>query len=198
MEQGWNGEVGLKYTTQFFTTQATYYWQTIENFIQWVPVSGVIWSPQNVKQVSVQGVDISAGFYNTFDKVRLGLDLGYLFNTSRVTESSIPGDASIGKQLIYNPQNKFTIGYTMQVRSFRFLIGSVFTGYVYARSDNSIMSIVDGFVVFNTEASYRLDIKKTSLEIHVAVLNFTNENYQTIKNYPMPGINFTTGLTLIL
>jgi vitamin B12 transporter len=124
--------------------------------------------------------------------------LGYLFNNSIVTKSSISGDASVGKQLIYNPQHKFTTSIYGQYKSFNLLFGSIYTGDVFARTDNSALSTLEHFNVLNAQASYILKLKKSSFELHIAVLNFTNENYQTIKNYPMPGINFTTGITLTI
>lgn len=197
-EQGWNGEVGLRYSDRHFELKSIYYSQNVENFIQWVPASGIIWSPQNVKQVSIEGVESSLSYKNTFGKFNAGFSLGHLYNNSVVTESSIPNDASVGKQLIYNPQQKFTASIFGVYRSFKLMVGSVYTGKVYARADNSALSIVEQFNIFNAQASYRLRIKKTTLEVHFAALNFTNENYQTIKNYPMPGINFSTGVTLII
>ncbi len=195
-EQGWNGEIGLQFKNKSFEIKSIYYRQNVENFIQWIPTSGIIWSPQNVKQVSIEGVESSFLFKNKVGKLNTGLSLGYLFNNSIVTESVVPNDASMGKQLIYNPQHKFTTSIYGNYKGFKLMLGSMYTGNVYARADNSAMSVVEQFNVFNTQASYVLKIKESTLEFHLAVLNFTNENYQTIKNYPMPGINFTTGVIL--
>jgi len=197
-EQGWSGEAGLKYTHTYFDIEVTYYRQSVENFIQWIPVSGAIWSPQNVKEVSIEGAEASLELKYKVAKVNTGLNLGYLFNNSIVTKSSISGDASVGKQLIYNPQHKFTTSIYGQYKSFNLLFGSAYTGDVFARTDNSALSTLEHFNVLNAQASYILKLKKSSFELHIAVLNFTNENYQTIKNYPMPGINFTTGITLTI
>lgn len=195
-EQGWNGEFGLRYSDKHFEIKSIYYKQNVENFIQWIPTAGNVWSPQNVKQVSIEGVESSLSFMNTFGKLNVHLSVGHLYNNSVIAQSSIPGDASIGKQLIYNPKHKFTASFCGIFKSLKILVGSVYTGDVYARADNSALSVLEQFNIFNMQASYRRMVNKTALEVHFSVLNFTNENYQTIKNYPMPGINFNTGITI--
>lgn len=195
-EQGWNGEAGLSYQWSWINASVTYYKQNIDNFIQWVPGANGIWSPENVKQVSIEGVESEVGFQHKFQKLETQLTFGYNYNNSVVVTSDLPNDASVGKQLIYNPQNKISSHLNVSYKQLRFLLSYIYTDEVYARADNDPLSRLEAFGVLNTEVSYRLNIKKTKVDMHVSILNLTNQEYQTIKNYPMPGINFNTGITL--
>jgi iron complex outermembrane receptor protein len=172
------------------------YRQSIDNFIQWVPLSGGIWSPENIKQIDINGIDLNLNAKWRISNIHFGLGLGYLFNNSITTESFIPNDASIGKQTIYTPEDKITGNLNVRWKSLSFLITSFYTGEVYARADHDPLSKLNAFTIYDAEIRYRFNIREVNCAFQFSVQNFTNQTYQTIKNYPMPGTNYKTGISI--
>jgi len=196
-EQGWSTEAGINFKKDNLVFRVVYFQQNLDNYIQWIPISGVF-SPQNLKEVRNRGLDASIGYDKRFGSIILGLNLGYVFTESITLKSDLPNDASVGKQLIYVPEHRFSGVFNVVYKKFQLLYNVGFTSGVYANADHNDLSYLSSFWLHNLEINFRIENKKTRLKLNFAVLNFTNTDYQTIKNYPMPGINFKSGLTLTI
>ncbi len=196
-EQGWSYETGFNFKQTGFGFRAVYFQQNLENFIQWVPLSG-IWSPQNLKEIRNRGLDANASYSRNMGRVEAGIKVGYVFTESITLQSHLPNDASVGKQLIYVPEHRFTTQFNMAYAKVQLLYNVGYTSGVFANADHNPLSSINPFWLHNLELNYRLELGKARLKVNFALLNLTNKKYETIKNYPMPGVNFKTGITLMI
>jgi iron complex outermembrane receptor protein len=197
-EQGWNTEAGLKFENETFTLRGVYYHQWASNFIEWVPITGAVWSPQNIKKVEMYGLDISAQAKYKVRKLTTGVNAGYLYNSTTTIESELANDESVGKQLRYTPEHKMTASFFVHRKGFNFLLSTNYTGETFSRADNEPLSTVEAFNIYNAQVDYSFLVNTSAVKIFVAVMNFTNQEYQTLKNFPLPGIQFKTGLSLTI
>lgn len=195
-EEGWGGEAGVKWTNGFIDFKVVYFDGLLNNYIQWVPGQGGVWSPQNVKQVRSRGAETFVKYKAQLNVHKLYFMLGYTYTDATVWDSDIKNDQSVGKQLIYTPMHKFTGNLSYAIGRFNIVYLLIYTGEVNANSDHATIGYINSYTIHNAEVSYSFGIKKIGIKWHIAFKNFTNQTYETIRFYPMPGINFQTGITI--
>ncbi len=213
-EDGVSTELGLGYnpnkdssTVGLPALQIATYSKWINNWIQWLP-SGVIWVPINAKSVWSRGVEVKLSEQIKLRKYLIGLGIGYHFNQSTNRSSYQINDESIGKQLIYVPAHKLNTAFTFGWKGFNFTTDIVWNGSVYIRADNSeslkgaftLNSMLSKKFKFFSPSSLQYSDKKLkfSIEMYLSANNCTNNSYQSVAQRPMPGVNFISGITLMM
>lgn len=198
-ESGWNGEVAVFYNQKTVNKNVLIrlagYKNTLQNYIQWVPGAAGIWAPHNVKVVSISGIDFNANVAQTIKKWFFSGELNASFNDAFVQESSVPGDQSQGRQLIYQPKYKATFGATAGYFGWFCHTDYRYTGSVATSYDGSTQDL-EAFTVVDVSFSKSFQLRKTLLNFIFAVNNVADQGYQTIPFFPMPGRNFSLTLKI--
>ncbi|MCX6240213.1 MAG: TonB-dependent receptor [Bacteroidetes bacterium] len=193
-DNGLEGGLTYNYPSEngsfFVETAVSGYYSWMRDMIIWSPVpdNPSIWKPQNISEVNARGVEVSLNLKWKISKLHITFSNNYTFCRSTYQETTSAEDQSLGKQLIYIPEN--TYNGTLNLNCWNFLLGSNFT-FVdkrYTSSDNQ--SYMPGYPLLNIIFGKEFILHKFVLSLQFKVNNLSNVDYQSVKNWPMPGRNY--------
>jgi iron complex outermembrane receptor protein len=170
------------------------YVNTISNMIQWLPGEYSWWVAGNVKSVSTSGLESALQLNYILNKISSTLNLSYAYTRATATDSDIPNDASVGKQLVYVPENQANIALKLNYLNFYSSWLSGFTGRRYTTADNS--SFLPSNNVNSFSAGYSVTHRNNLYNASLNVDNILNAEYETIAYYPQPGRAFSLKLLI--
>jgi vitamin B12 transporter len=193
-EIGWSQEAGIRHirsfkNESFIETEFTAFTSVINNWIQWFPMGGSIWSPLNLKKVWARGFEIKSNSTFNVKKLKVDFSTNYAYTVSTNLEANTDDQKStIGKQLIYVPYNNLNFSLRTEFRKYFISYNQVMTGFRYTSVENDVF--LKGFVVGNMYAGKT--IKKDPFEIYLQfkINNIWNTQYQSIAWAPMPGRSY--------
>lgn len=201
-ETSWNGEAGISWSTlnPGSTWQAdfgiTAYYSVINNLILWTPVTGGIWSPENIQKIYSRGLEL-----NNHAKFTIGIITGafraaynYTPSTLAINEAGMPPVK--GNQLTYIPLHNAVAGLRLNYDPFFVEWEQVLTGKRYTLKDNS--NFLDGYYLSNLTTGSAITVFKSKFRIQGVIRNLYNSSYQAIQNYAVPGRNFLITINLTI
>lgn len=198
-ENGWSYEASLIYNKSLglwgVNFRAALYKSLMNDLIQWLPGTGNIWRPMNVKEVRMQGADVNANVELHLGENFFQLRGGWSFNKSEVLQSHIKNDQSIGQQLIYQPGFKATHQVKYGIKRWSAQVSHRYIGQVntnYASTNNTLPA----YHLLDVGAAYRLakPLFWMNWSLALNINNITNTYYENIAYFPMPGINMNLTL----
>jgi len=161
---------------------------SIKDMIQWHPGEYSYWTADNIKTVNSTGLESSVSLDYILNSLKATLNAGYSFTKAVAGGPKIENVGSVGKQLMYIPENQFNV-------SFRIGFGSLytswladFTGKRYITVDNS--KYLPGYFINNFKTGVRLPVKGSYIDLNFSIDNLFNKNYQSIAFYPLPGRSY--------
>ncbi len=166
----------------------------VNDLIQWAPGESGLWSAENISSVNVTGIEGRAGTELPVNEGKVIAHMNYAFTRSIVASSDLPGDVSVGKQLIYTPLHHLTANMIAQWRFIRAGMTAVYESRRYTNSDNSEWMPP----VFLTDANlgWVFKVRKSSVTVDFKVNNIFNTSYESVQNYPMPLRTYTLKMNL--
>ena len=180
-----SAELGLKYNTKLFNFGVTSYIIKSKDLIQWRPVTGTFWQPQNIQEVSNYGIEFIASFEKKLDRHSFGVKMFYDYTKTQ--------DKELNKELIYTPNHKANGLLNYAYNNWSFSYNLQYTGKVYITTSNS--QSLDSYLLSNVDIS-RSFFKNKNLLLLFRVNNLFDENYQSVAFRPMPNRNFTININL--
>lgn len=190
-EKGLSGEIGFLYLFKKndteWKTEITTYQTNVENWIIWLP-TGSFWSPQNLAEVRVRGMEFLQNFSRktTWGNYQLGGN--YAFTQSQNQKSLGEYDRSAGKQLPYVPFHRTSLFGQVNWRKYYGLMNWQLTSYRFTTTDNE--RFLEGFHLLNAQVGRNLQYKKLQFSISLKINNLLNQSYQNIEHRAMPMRNF--------
>ena len=194
--------VGLSYDNSwlgriFLSSAVDVYYNLIKDKIVAIPNRNLfVWSMINYGKVNVFGVDINLHFsYSIIKQLKVNLMGTYSFQ--QALDMTDPESKTYRQQIPYTPLHSgsaainfqtpwFTVGYTL-----------VASGIRYALGQNIPANLLDPYFDQSIFISHEFNIKeKVILGFKAELLNFTNEQYEIVRNYPMQGRSFRIKLML--
>ena len=120
MEEGFSVETGLdmEFIKKSYKqiTNVSVFKMWVNNWIIWLP-QGPFWSPENLREVEVSGVEISTQGTFSLGKVENNWTTAYSFTRSKNMTAIDRFDRSAGKQLPYVPFHNLSISLNPQLDS---------------------------------------------------------------------------------
>ncbi|HZG00452.1 MAG TPA: TonB-dependent receptor, partial [Chitinophagales bacterium] len=169
------------------------YYDRVDNWIQWVP-AGTVWSPRNVKTVLLYGVTPNVSLQRERLNHVSSVNVRYNYNRAVTERSFAANDASIGKQLMYVPEQTVHAHASHGYRKWSAFGAFNYTGTRFTATDHA--QRLDGYATFDAGLSRRFDVKSFALSASVLVENATDTVYQSVAWKPMPPRGFSLTLTL--
>jgi iron complex outermembrane receptor protein len=196
-EIGTEGEVGLDYAlvgpAWFLKATASAYYNRIADWIRWLPSRpinsvqhGVIWRPQNVGVVDCYGLEVMVQAQRQWRKLALDLSGSYAYTPAIMREGTRPGDTGVGQQAAFQPQH---IANTVVKSTYEKAFLQVVVHYVGQRHSTDIFDILDPYVLVDLSGGYTFKVGELFVSLLGQVNNLCNTDYQSMKNYAMPGRN---------
>jgi len=171
--------------------EITGFYANISNWILWTP-TGQTWSPQNLKRVRNSGVEVSYKGSRSFSAFGLShsltINMCYSLIESKVLESEVFGDQSIGNSMIFIPKHNMKYNLEYQVLNWTFIFGQCLTGRVYLDAVNQSYMPYYGpsYLIISKQIE---GVGDSRLKLGVKMNNLFNEEYQIMPYRPMPGFN---------
>jgi len=171
------------------------FYNKTDNMIQWIPL-GNIWTPSNQKEVKSRGVELFSKTHFSFSKQSIFyVNINYSYINAQITKkTNIESDDVIGKQLIYTPLHQSNLFVSYRYKDITLSINTKYTGEQYTRSNNK--DSISSYTLVNIFANYKIALKTVSCIAFVKINNVLNIDYVQRQWYPMPPMNFETGLTI--
>jgi iron complex outermembrane receptor protein len=184
-----------------YSTDLSIYHAPVRNWILWLPNPRGFWEPTNVDKVRTYGLEYNLQAHYNINhwkfSTKANFGLNYSLNYGAPNHWA---DASLGKQLPYIPRRSAnataTIGYKQWDLNYNFSHYSK----RYTTTSNETETSLDylyPYYMSDLSLSYQTAIRKSKLQLELKIYNLLNEEYHTILQRPMPGINaqFTIALS---
>jgi len=195
-EQGYTGDIAVEYkmgkdSMIRFSTSIGSYFSHITDWIIWRPGEFRYWQADNIKQVYARGIEYSLSATGTGIKFKWGIHSNYTYTKTTNEEETLPGDNSVGKQLIYIPVHKANIMLDLGYRKFVFHYSTVYTGERFTTSSNEpTRHTLQAYILHDVLLGKQFGLFKNKAEIQFKINNLFNINYQAILWRAMPGRNY--------
>ncbi len=160
------------------------YFKDSKDMILWIPKNGV-WRPQNIKQVYSRGLEMELSYRMRNNIMISEFNLSYSYNKTS-------NNRNANYSIIYIPANVFLFNQRIKYNSWYLSLTQRFTDKVYVTYDNS--ESIPRYFIVDALLSKDFIIKKNKFKYIIEINNVFNAEYETIKNYPMPGRCFSVGL----
>ncbi|MBQ8593291.1 MAG: TonB-dependent receptor [Bacteroidaceae bacterium] len=176
----------------YLTLTADAYINRVTDKIVAIPTA-YVWKMYNFGKVDITGVDATlATGCRLGGQVELHLSGNYTYQ--RAVDKSDPSTKYYGDQLPYTPRHMgnmmlqvklpwVEIGYTLMM-----------VGERYAQTQNIAMNRIDGYHEHTLALSRSFALRGVNLSLRGEWLNLTDEQYEVIKYYPMPGSSWRVSL----
>ncbi|MDR3680414.1 MAG: TonB-dependent receptor [Flavipsychrobacter sp.] len=192
-EQGWNEDAGysikVKKGAFVFHHDLSVFNRNIKDWIVWF--GGAIWTPHNIAQVHSRGVETQNEFLYTVGQVIFHISLNTSYIVATTTNSYIPNDGSIGKQIPYTPIYNGQANVGLSFKGLSFSYNHTYTGYRYITTDES--EYLSPYQTGNIQAMYNIVCSRPILLL-MQCNNVWNNRYAVVSARPMPGINYIIGV----
>lgn len=187
-ENGYSGEAGIEYQYKNenglnFTSEATFFYSKIDNWIQWQPVNGSIWRPQNLREVVSKGIESVVKSSYSAGKTKISLSGSY--NYTITNDLSLSGEDK-NRQLMYVPAHTASFNFLIDYLNFSVGFFYNFTGERSVYSEN-----LPAFNISDFKINYLLPLKQHSINFNFSIENVFETDFEMIKGYRMPGRTFS-------
>lgn len=179
-ETSYQLEIGNTLNINDMEFSITGFYNDITSMIRWIP-SGSVWIPVNTDHVVAYGLEANARVQKSIGKHRLTLNGNYGYTISE--------DHDTHKQLVYVPKHSATGQINYELNRFSAYWQTLYRGEVFLLSDNNPRYVLDAYLLNNFGLEYNLGKHKKSV-FGCQIKNILNENYQSVDNRFMPGINY--------
>ncbi len=202
-EKGFSFDAGGNVSFNFFGSHSLttkYFFIHLNDRIVWLPAGSFGVTPKNVRMVESEGVELN---YKYTSDDYFGFDLKYSLISARKIAEDYYGDPNVGRYLIYVPSENVSVqmfvALPLKISSISSVeINSEFRriGFRYTEEDNS--KILPSVYLFNFNIRTALSMFDVQSFFKFSINNITNQQYQIMYSYPMPGRSFllTAGIQI--
>jgi len=175
--------------------EPTVFISRVNDWIQWVPSEGSVWSPVNFREAQTQGAEM----YVLCEKLTRNDRTRYRFET-RWTLNDVFWTDSLSLQeqrrMIYSPRFTGYQGASIQRGIHTASIGYRFVGERFTDEANTPYRALEAYGLCNVWYQATVKRNELSFDISAGVDNVFDVAYETLRAYAMPGRVFRVGLTI--
>ncbi len=196
-ERGWSVDGGYDWRKDLsregrkvhwrFHQSGAVYDRLIRDWIIWL--GGSIWTPHNLAAVHSRGIELENSLSGSTEKVNWQMTLNAAYTRSTPTESYLPGDNSVGRQIPYVPLTTLTATGRIGWKGLIAYWNTVVTGYRFVTSDES--QRLPGYVLSGLRVAYGFWAERDLYNVQLSLNNIFNERYAVVAYRPMPGFNWS-------
>ena len=187
----------IKQTSTFLSSislSADAFYNRITDKIVAMPTKNLfIWSMMNIGRVDIKGTEINAQLnFNLYKDIHLYMTGNYTWQRAldKTDKNRMPYRATYNHQIPYTPRHSGSIRMNLDMPWISVGYTVLVSGERYCNQYNSSEYRMEGYHEHSLSLYRTFELKKYSLSVQVEALNFTNERYEVVKNYPMPGRQF--------
>jgi len=199
-EQSWSGDLGICWRknikNMYFNGNISPFFSHIDNWILWLPANAGYFISQNLKKVYSYGLEMDASADVKKGKLIWHNKASYSLTYAINQEAIDANDGSVGKQLIYIPQQVFNISSSIILKSNEAGLNYSINGVRYTTSDNT--SFLPSYDLLGIYVAKSFHPFGYAIVLKGRIDNLLNETYQAVAYRPMPGRYYELILTFNL
>jgi len=153
--------------------------------IYWMPVSGTIWSPQNVERLNAWGLESRITSESLAGPFLIQLGASTDLRRAEIAKPRFPDDQAVGRQIRYVPQWSARGDLAVSHNPFTLLADYSWTDRRWTTADHS--ASLPPYQLLDLSLLWQTDWQRTSSTLRLSVRNLLDETYEIIQWYPMPG-----------
>jgi len=165
-----------------FTLNINPYYSIIDDYIQSIPISPVVWSASNLEKVNNYGLESEL----VFNYKKLNINFNYTYQKAKFIENTILNNTDL--PYIPNELISSNIYFEHKIVNTNLLLN--YNSFRYYNQGNDVNSVIDSFLLLDLVFNKLIKINKNEFKIIFSIKNILDSEYQIINNFPMPGINF--------
>ncbi len=198
-EKGYNLELGQVFRlgrNDDFVTELTAYSNYIKDWIQWQPNAEGNWSPVNVIEAWLRGVEISSQYAYQLNKhVNFNAQLNYTYTQATQEEiAEVGNQAERGKQLIYVPEHMVSTNLNINYKELSLSLNHTYTGEQFTTGDNKPRWILEAYALTDITLAFGKKLDGHMFNLAFRLNNAFDQAYEVRRAYPMPGRHYNVSL----
>jgi vitamin B12 transporter len=192
--------LGLTYGSSFgkgwpqIQVTSDIYHNHITDKIMAIPTKNIfIWSMVNLGKVEINGIDLSLSATQLLGN---GYRLSAAFNHTYQQALDVT-DATAKEyknQIAYAPRVFGSARLSLEMPWAKVACSMLYSGHRYVTGQNLEVNNLSGYKDYSVSAERDIHLRRITLNLRVEVLNLLNENYEIVRNFPMPGRSYRVGL----
>jgi outer membrane receptor protein involved in Fe transport len=172
------------------------YLNEVTNKIIAVPRQNLFqWTMSNIGKARIKGLDVTVhGRYRISKDWQLTAGVSYSFQEA--LDITNPLAYNYKAMLPYTPKHSGSVSLAALYRSFTWSYNIISSAYRYRQGDLLPVNLVQGWADHSTAIRYSLKTKQQGQYVLLAEINnIFNKQYEVIRYYPMPRLNYRVGIT---
>ncbi|MDR1724271.1 MAG: TonB-dependent receptor [Tannerella sp.] len=188
----WSGSIGE--IVNYLSLTADGYYNKVDDKIVAIPTM-YIWKMMNMGEVEIRGADVNATAEIPLSSV-VNINIQGNYTYQHAIDLTDINAKNYRHQIPYTPRH--TGGAAIAVENPWVNVSYTLTavGDRYALPQNIKTNRIDGYIEQGISLNKMLKFKRISIRIRSEILNITNEQYDVIQFYPMPGRSWRLGMTI--
>lgn len=152
-----------------------------------------IWTVTNFGQTRIEGADFAVETRWPLREA-LSIEASGSFTLQKAVDVSNPNSSSYKQQIPYTPRQSGAAMLGLQSREWSLTYQLWMAGTRYSMAQSIAANRLDPYTEQSISVSRRWQTGPVLLTLKGEIQNLTNETYQVVKSYPMPGRSFRIGL----
>lgn len=192
-EQGWHGDLGLRYQARRVTMELSTFLSVLQDEILWLPSRAGHHEALNLRRTRNLGLELS-GTGNASLGANRFVHGGAVLTLTRATDRSDPARSSFDEQLRYVPPMQAKAFVSVYAGPASIDLNTRYVGRRYVTTDGS--QWVEPFVVVDAQVRLRYTLAGTAVALTASIENLLDARYAVIQHYPMPPRHVRISLNL--
>lgn len=179
--------LGLSYKYKNLQLDVDVYNITTKDLIVSVPNSPISWSAQNFGEVLSRGIELKLNW----EMIEDYLNTSYSYTYRKVLDEN---NRSLTYQNLipYMPEELLNFVVRANLLYFKLYGNLNYTSFSYSSAANTYESIIEPYTLADITIQKDFNFSETKYTILFSINNILNKEYEIIRNFPMPGINFNS------
>lgn len=178
-----NVDFGFSYNRNrrsYLQWDMTYFRNDFEDLILWEPRDDWKWTPRNVGQALIQGLENTITFRLPDNRAHIRVAYTRMKATDETKDSS-----NKGNRLIYRPDNKLDISVGARIRILQINLSYRIVDESFVSADNETK--LPDYNLLNGNVSAHFKIGTLNLDAKFQILNLLDKSVFLMDGYPLPG-----------
>ncbi|MDD4921008.1 MAG: TonB-dependent receptor [Bacteroidales bacterium] len=192
--------LGMNYSPSFgkkwvdLMLTADIYHNRITDKIMAIPTKNIfIWSMVNLGEVDIQGLDLAVSATKPLGK-RSRISAGISHSYQRALDVTDATAKEYRNQIAYAPRIFGSGRLALETPLVNVAYALLYSGHRYVNGQNLAENDLAGYADHSVSVERNVKLRGLSLNLRVEVLNLLNENYEIVRNFPMPGRSYRLGV----
>jgi outer membrane cobalamin receptor len=170
------------------------YYNSIKDKIVAIPGKNLFgWTMLNLGKVSIKGLDVTTEVDGAFSEpVSWFVRMSYTFQ--HALDVTDPASVTWKNRIPYTPDHSGSALASVSYRQWTAGYSLLFSGLRYVLGENNSFNQLEGWGVHDVFVTRQLHIKQVALQVKGELNNLTNQKYDVVRYFPMPGRSWKLSL----